>query len=192
MNKFLVIETSAAAGSWALFTNRACARHGTLSDRASGSLAPALLAVGGELHDMEKIIVGVGPGSFSGIRVGIASAQGLAAVLNCPVIPVRSTHALAWQYRDEPDLGIFADARRRQFFHTAYANGQLITPAHLITPSELETLAKEHRLAIGIETIPHLSRVEFPSAKNLGQAFLHFPPEPGLALEPIYLHAPVN
>jgi tRNA threonylcarbamoyladenosine biosynthesis protein TsaB len=192
MSKFLVIETSASTGSWALFIDGERVRQAAFNDRASGNLAPSLLAIGGELHGMEKIVVGVGPGSFSGIRVGIASAQGIAAALGCPIVPVRSTHALAWQHRDEPDLGIFADARRGKFFHTAYANGRLVTPTRLITPDELEILAKQHRLAIGIEPMPHLSRVEFPAAENLGRAFLHLPAEPTLALEPIYLHGAVK
>ena len=191
MKNFLAIETSTATGSWALFNNGQCVKSASFTDRASGSLAPSLSAISGELPGVKGIIVGVGPGSFSGIRVGIASAQGLAAAIGCPVIPVRSTHALAWQYREESDLGIFADARRQQFFHTAYANAELTTPTRLITKEQLESLAGQHRLTISVEKIPFINRVEFPNAENLGHAYLNFPPEPGLALEPIYLHPSV-
>jgi tRNA threonylcarbamoyl adenosine modification protein YeaZ len=192
MKKFLVIETSTAEASWALFVNGACIRAAAVSGRASSALAPGLLAIGGELAGVEGVIVGVGPGSFSGIRVGIASAQGLAAVLGCPVIPIRSTHALAWQYRDEPDLGIFADARRGQFFHTAYADGRLVTPTRLIGAEDLAACAANHRLAISVEPLPPIPRVVFPDATSLGHAFLNGPAEPGLPLEPIYLHGAVK
>ncbi|MDR0534328.1 MAG: tRNA (adenosine(37)-N6)-threonylcarbamoyltransferase complex dimerization subunit type 1 TsaB [Verrucomicrobiales bacterium] len=192
MSKLLVIDTSSAKGSWALFTNGQCVHRDSFDGRASGSLAPSLLALGGELQGIEKLVVGVGPGSFSGIRVGIASAQGLAAVLNCPIMPARSTHALAWKFRHETDLGIFADARRQQFFHTAYANGQLATPTHLITGDELGRLVKQHRLAISVEPIPQISQVEYPDAEDLGHAYLNFPAEKELALEPIYLHGAVK
>jgi tRNA threonylcarbamoyladenosine biosynthesis protein TsaB len=192
MNQLLVIETSAATGSWALFENGRCVKTASFSDRASGSLAPSLLAISGELSGVEKIIIGVGPGSFSGIRVGIASAQGLSAVLNCPIIPIRSTHAIAWQYRDQPKLGIFADARRQQLFFTGYANGQLTTPAKLIPIAEVETYRQPCSLAISVEPITGISHVEFPTAENLGHAYLNFPVEPDLTLEPIYLHTAVK
>ncbi|MDR1192159.1 MAG: tRNA (adenosine(37)-N6)-threonylcarbamoyltransferase complex dimerization subunit type 1 TsaB [Verrucomicrobiales bacterium] len=192
VEKFLVIETSAATGSWALFADGQCVKAATVSGRASGNLAPGLLTISGELGGVGEIIVGVGPGSFSGIRVGIASAQGLAAVLGCPVVPIRSTHALAWQFRDVPDLAIFADARRGQFFHTAYAYGALTAPTRLVTADELATLATRHQLTISVEVLPHITRVEFPTAENLGHAHLNFPAEPVLPLDPIYLHNAVK
>ncbi|MDR2463481.1 MAG: tRNA (adenosine(37)-N6)-threonylcarbamoyltransferase complex dimerization subunit type 1 TsaB [Verrucomicrobiales bacterium] len=192
MNKFLVIETSSATGSWALFADGQCIRNATVSGRASGRLAPELLTVSDELPGVEKIIVGVGPGSFSGIRVGIAAAQGLAAVLGCPVLPVRSTHALAWRHRAAPDLAVFADARRRHFFYTAYANGALTMTTRLVADDELPALARRHRLAISVEPIPDIPQVEFPGAESLGLAHLHFPGEPALALEPVYLHTAVS
>ncbi|MDR1305086.1 MAG: tRNA (adenosine(37)-N6)-threonylcarbamoyltransferase complex dimerization subunit type 1 TsaB [Verrucomicrobiales bacterium] len=188
MNKFLVIETSAEPASWALFADGERIAGATVSGRASGGLAPGLRAVSGALRDAAAIIVGVGPGSFSGIRVGIATAQGLAAALGSRVIPMRSTRALAWRHRAEPDLGIFADARRGKFFHTAYAGGELVAPTRLVADDELRRLAARHRLSVSVGPLPFAMRAEAPSAADLGRAFLRFPAEPGLALEPIYLH----
>ncbi|MDR1146557.1 MAG: tRNA (adenosine(37)-N6)-threonylcarbamoyltransferase complex dimerization subunit type 1 TsaB [Verrucomicrobiales bacterium] len=188
MKKFLVIETSAEPASWALFADGERIAGATVSGRASGSLAPGLRAVSGALRGVTAVIVGVGPGSFSGIRVGIATAQGLAAALGCRVIPARSTRALAWRHRAEPDLGIFADARRGKFFYTAYAGGALVTPTRLVADDEVRQLATRHHLSLGVGPLPFATRAESPSAADLGRAMLDGPAEPDLALEPIYLH----
>jgi len=62
-----------------------------------GELLPRLLELLGEqgatLRDVRGVAVGIGPGSFTGLRVGLALAKGLAAGLGCPIVGIRSLDA---------------------------------------------------------------------------------------------------
>ncbi|MGB7336292.1 MAG: tRNA (adenosine(37)-N6)-threonylcarbamoyltransferase complex dimerization subunit type 1 TsaB [Salaquimonas sp.] len=55
-------------------------------------------------QDLDKIITTIGPGSFTGIRVGVATARGFGVGLNIPVVGVTNLEAIAAQYRQENRL----------------------------------------------------------------------------------------
>ena len=187
----LILETSSLTGSWALFENSQCVESDTFTGRASAALPGSLEKIRPRLHTINQIIVGVGPGSFSGIRVGIATAQGLACGLNCHVIPCRSSHALAKKYAHISKLGIFSDAKRQHLFFTGYENGHMGQPARLVPLAELEACLESCTLTISPDPLPPVPLAESPSAVDLGTAFFDLGPELDLPLEPIYLHTPV-
>jgi tRNA threonylcarbamoyladenosine biosynthesis protein TsaB len=94
-------------------------------------LAGELLAQGGlEWSAIARIAVGVGPGRFTGLRVGVATARGLAQSLGIELVGVSSLHALALgvtqrEGADRPVLAVI-DARRGEAFAGAYwAGGEL-------------------------------------------------------------------
>ena len=76
--------------------------------RQAHELLPRLLAglaeAGGQMVDVTAIGIGLGPGSFTGLRVGMSLAKGLAFALGCPVFGVPSLEA--WLAADRPYLGI--------------------------------------------------------------------------------------
>lgn len=65
--------------------------------------------------DLKKIVVTTGPGSFTGLRIGIAAARGLGLALNCPVIGIENLSAISLDHEGQ-NLSIVVDARRDQFY----------------------------------------------------------------------------
>jgi tRNA threonylcarbamoyladenosine biosynthesis protein TsaB len=92
-----------------------------------------LAATGIGLRDVDRIVVGVGPGGFTGLRIGLATAHALGQALGRPVVGAVSLEALAVGIAERADAGDVVvpahDARRRELFAAAYrvtANGGLI------------------------------------------------------------------
>jgi tRNA threonylcarbamoyl adenosine modification protein YeaZ len=183
----LILETSSNPGSWAFSRQGEILASGTCQGTVTASLIPSLQQ--SFPHDLkpEQILVGVGPGSFSGIRSGIASAEGMAAIWHCPVIPLRSTGSIAWRYPEVPMLGVFSDARRGDFFATYYAHGKLERPTTVHPMQQLPELLGRCTLSVTTDSLPGIKTQEKPQAHNLA-AYLHAHGlEPGLSLEPIHL-----
>jgi tRNA threonylcarbamoyl adenosine modification protein YeaZ len=77
--------------------------------------------LGIDLHDIDGFAVARGPGSFSGIRVGMATIKGVALALDKPVVGISSLEILAWQALEEGELGFTAiDARREEIYMALY------------------------------------------------------------------------
>ncbi|MDP8957948.1 MAG: tRNA (adenosine(37)-N6)-threonylcarbamoyltransferase complex dimerization subunit type 1 TsaB [Actinomycetota bacterium] len=99
--RLLAIETSSPASSVALGDGRRLVAGAERVDRRGpeGFLVPALDfcfdQAGWKPDDVEAVVVDVGPGLFTGIRVGLATAQGIAAAVGAPLVPATSVDALA-------------------------------------------------------------------------------------------------
>lgn len=112
----LVINTSGAGLEFVLDTKYkhidAEKQSIALPDQAEKFLAEC----GAQWSDLTAIGVVVGPGSFTGIRLGIAYAKGLALGLNIPVVPV---NAFEIYLRATPDAFVAIDSGRGDFFVAA-------------------------------------------------------------------------
>jgi tRNA threonylcarbamoyl adenosine modification protein YeaZ len=189
----LAIETSTERGSIALGNDKVIVQSIDLTPgrRHSTSLYPALSRLGIPRLRLRRIIVGVGPGSFSGIRVGIAAAQGIALAQDVPIFGICSAWSVAAQHPQVARLGVFADARRREAFCTAFRNGALERSTYLLPMDRLEDEISKFTLAVSSEALPGIATRVFPRARDL----LSFPDGfPGWVtqqpLEPIYLRDP--
>lgn len=183
----LILEASSTPGTWVLSRQGEILSSGKLSGTVAASLIPSLQQALRDPPRPDQILVGVGPGSFSGIRSAIASAEGLATVWHCPVLPIRSTGSLAWQFPVATLLGVFSDARRGDVFATFYASGKLERPTSVHPISELPRLLSRCTLAVTPDGLPGVGQTALPNAPTLA-AYLHAHGlEPGLPLEPIHL-----
>jgi tRNA threonylcarbamoyladenosine biosynthesis protein TsaB len=105
--------------------------------------------------DVQRIAVGVGPGTFTGLRVGVATARGLAQSLSAELVGVSSLQALAAAALAEPAVegrpdAILAaiDARRGEVFAAAYRRGEddapvPLAPARALAPELMGSVVAE-------------------------------------------------
>jgi tRNA threonylcarbamoyladenosine biosynthesis protein TsaB len=139
----LALDTSTAAGSAAIVRDGAvaAARDGDGSRMHGRRLPLELMAVlrdaGVELADIGLFAVAVGPGSFTGLRVGIATIQGLALAKRARAAPVSTFEALAFHARGGGDrIATWIDAHRGEVFASLYeSDGRtLVEPPSSLTP----------------------------------------------------------
>jgi tRNA threonylcarbamoyl adenosine modification protein YeaZ len=190
----LAIDTSSPVGSIALGNEQVVVQSIEFRgpQRHSASLFPALTRLGIPRLKLRRIIVGLGPGSFSGIRVGLAAAQGLALVQNVPVVGICSAWSVAIQHKKVTRLGVFCDAKRREAFCTVFKNGELERETYLIPMAEIAEHASKFTLAVSAEPLAGVP----VRAHARAQDFLALPEKcpgwvKGQPLEPIYLRGPV-
>jgi tRNA threonylcarbamoyladenosine biosynthesis protein TsaB len=119
----LALDTSTDRGSLALLDDDRVEAELFLDTPGSFlvHLLPALDALlaqaGRVLTDLEAICVSQGPGNFTGLRLGLATAQGLALALNCPAVPIPTLEVLAAPLAGHPHPVVaLADAKRQEVY----------------------------------------------------------------------------
>ncbi|MGI8577060.1 MAG: tRNA (adenosine(37)-N6)-threonylcarbamoyltransferase complex dimerization subunit type 1 TsaB [Nocardioidaceae bacterium] len=156
-------------------------------------LAAAALAP----NDLTEIAVGVGPGPFTGLRVGIVTARTMSAVLGIPVVGVCTLDAVAAAAEAEGDIldGGFlvaTDARRKEVYWARYSSPvKRLTDPAVDKPAAIATSmpVAGRGPVLYPDEFPHAIAPEHPSATNIarlvaaGQCDLFEP-------EPLYLRRP--
>ncbi len=102
-------------------------------------LEQVLADAGGTWDDVERICVGTGPGGFTGLRLGIATARALAQGRGLPLVGVSSLEALALGVEEDDHHDVLAviDARRGEVFAALYRHRRCIIEPVAISPAEL-------------------------------------------------------
>jgi tRNA threonylcarbamoyl adenosine modification protein YeaZ len=187
----LALETSTPRGSVAVHDGAAllfC--EGFISERGHSSLLfPLLQAALARVPRVEQIAVGLGPGSYAGVRIAIATAMGLELSLGVPLVGVPSVAALA----GESEYVAVGDARRETWYWTKVARGVCLEGPLLLDDAEFRArLAATDWPILATEPLAGLpAAIAFPTAETIGALAAQ---GRGItataALEPIYLREP--
>jgi tRNA threonylcarbamoyladenosine biosynthesis protein TsaB len=133
--RLLALDTTTANGSVALLEDEEVrGETRTTSESHSQWLVPALpglvAAAGWSMLDIDAYAVAAGPGSFTGLRVGLSTVQGLAMAAGRPCLGVTTLEALAYLARRSADIVVaLVDAFRGEVFYGRYdAEGRATGP----------------------------------------------------------------
>jgi tRNA threonylcarbamoyl adenosine modification protein YeaZ len=114
----------------------------------------------------DQVVVGMGPGPFTGLRVGITFAHTFALASNIPVIGVCSLDAIVM---DQDEYTVAIDARRKEIYWASYKSGERISGPSVNKPAEVEGFI--------LDQYPEMKKlVELSKSQNIS--------------EPIYLRRP--
>ncbi len=120
--RILSVDTSSSVCSVAILEDENCIAEISINDGRTHSenLMPMIEKILQEndikLNSIELIAVAVGPGSFTGIRIGVASIKAIAEVLSIPIVPVSSLEGLAYNVENFETICTLIDARNNQVY----------------------------------------------------------------------------
>lgn len=187
----LAIDTSAGIGvaivdrDAGVLAERASADTRSHAELVGDFIAECLQESGVAVSALSGVVAGMGPGPFTGLRVGIAAARAFAIGARTPLVPVVSHDAIAFGH-EEPVL-VVTDARRREVYVSAYGGSDSaglpirVAGPSLAKPDEVTTPEGYHRLDAA--TV---------SAASLGllAETMHVHGRPFTPIEPLYLRSP--
>lgn len=171
----------------AVFDSASNMRHG---EDLAPAIASTLTQAGLMVSDLEEIVVGVGPGPFTGLRVGLVTARTMGYSLQVPVVGVCSLDVIAADVQAEEFL-VATDARRKEVHLASYRNGLRIDGPAVVKPADAasdQLVAGEGALMYP-EQFPNAVTPSHPSAASLCRvvdqdAVIRLDPEP------LYLRRP--
>jgi tRNA threonylcarbamoyladenosine biosynthesis protein TsaB len=149
-----------------------------------------LRAAGVEPGDLDALVVGVGPGSFTGVRMGLAAARGLAVALDIEVAGVSTLAALA---SGAPGAVPVIDAKRREVFVLHGEEVVALPGAAFEAPGRTcvgdgAIRYREHLVRTGADVPPDDSDLHVPHARLHVALARDF--RPAELVEPVYVRAP--
>ena len=192
--KTLALELSSGRGSIALIESGEVLLDRSFSNdrKHSGAFFESVEFCLQQPGAPEEIVVGLGPGSYAGVRIAIATALGLRTAVSAKLVGIASICALDV---DDRDYCVIGDARRQSFYLARVSNGTLIDGPTLMTATELEA-------RITVATMPvysseqlaqfPLAKLAYPAARRLAELARLQSNEidDTRPLEPIYLREP--
>lgn len=171
------------------------------SELLTPSIGAALTQAGRSPADLDAVVCDVGPGPFTGLRVGIVTAAALADALGVPAYGVCGLDALAAQARspNHETVLVATDARRKEIYWATYGQGDRECEPGVSSPAEVAQRLAGVSRAVGAGAHLYVDVLGLPAAAPLYPAALHLvrlaqqrlaAHAPGDTLEPSYLRRP--
>ncbi|ORB56737.1 tRNA (adenosine(37)-N6)-threonylcarbamoyltransferase complex dimerization subunit type 1 TsaB [Mycobacteroides saopaulense] len=153
------------------------------------NIAAACAEAGVTVGELGAIVVGCGPGPFTGLRVGMATASAMGLALDVPVYPVCTLDAIG--YDTTGSVLVVTDARRREVYWAGYRDGARIGSPAVDAPADVSVSGYSHVAGSPDHTtlfdLPALDR-QYPSPSRLVRV-VDWDQPPG-TLTPLYLRRP--
>ncbi len=176
-------------------------------EKLAQAIESTLLDANLKPQELQGIVVGVGPGSFVGVRVGLSTAKGFALALNIPLWGVSTLAALAGAValQERPRVLALIDARRGQGYAQSFVQETSglaeLGPGKACDPHELEEMVPLHDIVVGngafllAEPPRSLQEIQGVTGDGMLVAFQarctqHVPPNELLELVPLYIRPP--
>ncbi len=151
----LAFDTSSDYSSVAIGLGEEILREKTLygphshQERLFPLIDELLKEVGKVISEIELIVVGIGPGSYTGVRIGVTSARGLSQSLKIPLIGISSLDAIAFNFFGNGELVCpLVDAKRLQVYFSLYRlkNGfRRVSGYQVAYPQEVKEVLKKRK-----------------------------------------------
>jgi tRNA threonylcarbamoyl adenosine modification protein YeaZ len=122
-------------------------------------LAQLLSQIGKHSTDINLVAVGVGPGAYTGLRVGLMFATAFARATNAELVGICTHDAIA---PDQYSGLVITDARRKEVYLSRYLNGARISSPTVVKPDQIDT-TEAAIIGDGVAAFPAL----FPTGKNI-------------------------
>jgi tRNA threonylcarbamoyl adenosine modification protein YeaZ len=195
MNLVLAIDTSTPAvtagvvADGELLAERVTVDARAHAERITPNVLAALADAGQSMAALTAVVVGCGPGPFTGLRVGMATASAYGHALGIPVYGVCSLDAIGGQTRGE--ALVVTDARRREIYWAHYRDGVRIDGPDVSAPADVDpghaqsvAGSPDHAALFGLPCV----EPRYPNSVGLVAAVdWSLPPA---ALVPLYLRRP--
>lgn len=183
--RILGIETATFCGGTALLAGDQILASYTLNSSAThagrllASIERLLNETATDLSDLDGLAVSIGPGSFTGVRIGLSAAKGLAVARKLPLVGISTLEALALRAgRDSRLICPVVDARRNEVFAAAYQWSRVAdvpvekTAVGVMPIEEFVARLRGHCLFLGDGALRYRAAIE----KHLGDRAAFAPP----------------
>lgn len=182
----LAIETATMCGSVALLAGDRCLAENSVdtatthSRRLIQQVAQVMRETGTEWEQLDGIAISLGPGSFTGLRIGLSTAKGLAMAADRPLLGVPTLDGLAHQIIAPPGSQVCAllDARKKEIYAAFYrcnANGvpEKTSVDLVMEPDKIVALINQPTILVGDGAIVYHDFLR----ETLGNAAIFTPPQ---------------
>lgn len=174
--KILAIDTSVGVSIAILENENVLAEttkneHGIQGEQTAALIQELLAKANLTITDLTDVVVGVGPGPYTGLRVGIATAQAIAFAKGIPISGICSLDAVAYDF-GKPCV-VVTDARRKELYWAKYDSDRILGP-EVNTPEQISIAHNDAQfVGPGVELYPDFIRgQELPlRAASLGLLF---------------------
>ena len=211
--RLAAIDTSSPLGSVALFEGAELVFEDArrVSNAHGESLLPMVDALfaraGWKPRDVKRWGVGIGPGSFTGVRIGVATAKGVVIATGAELVGVTSLDAVAFgiMARDGEAVASVLEGGKGEVFVQVRVRGELVVPpVNVVTSRVSELLAGvactamvlAGEAASVVAGLPFATRLlreppsDLPRAASVGRLAMTRAPDDPDAVEPLYVRAP--